>query len=208
MKIIPYVYDFVSLIFDNAEAKKYIRNIILFGSAATGEADKESDIDIFINTSDDAAKKVEAIVKDAEKRFYLLVEKKWALLGIDLPIKCIVADLDRYHWKEIKSEIISAGIVLYGKYEGVKEGLKHYSLFTYSTSRLSQNKKMQFIRKMFGYKTRIRNKAYEKKGLVPEISGLKLGDSILIPVEKSKEIQQIMAGFKITPEIREVWTKE
>lgn len=207
MKLIPYVYDFISLLFDSPDAKKYIKNIILFGSTATGEVDKQSDIDLFINTSESVAEKIESIAKDAEKRFYLSVEKKWSFLGINLPIKYIVADLDTYRWKEIKSEIISTGIVLYGKYEGIKEGLNHYVLFNYSISKLEQKKKMKFIRTFFGYKLKKQSKIYEKKGLISDIGGIKLDNSILVPVEKSREIQKVMIGLKITPEIREVWMK-
>ena len=207
MKLIPYVYDFISLLFDSPDAKKYIKNIILFGSGATGEADKQSDIDLFINVSESAAGKIELIAKDAEKRFYLSVEKKWSSLGINLPIKYIIADLDTYRWKEIKSEIISTGIVLYGKYEGIKEGLSHYALFNYSINKLEQKKKMKFIRTFWGYRLKKGEKIYEKKGLIAEIGGIRLDSSILIPVEKSREIQKAMIGFKVTPEIREVWIK-
>ena len=207
MKLIPYVYDFISLLFDSPDAKKYIKNIILFGSGATGEADKQSDIDLFINTAESAAGKIELIAKDAEKRFYLSVEKKWSSLGINLPIKYIIADLDTYRWKEIKSEIISTGIVLYGKYEGIKEGLIHYALFNYSINKLEQKKKMKFIRTFWGYRLKKGEKIYEKKGLIAEIGGIRLDSSILIPVEKSREIQKAMIGFKVTPEIREVWIK-
>ena len=207
MKLIPYVYDFISLLFDSPDAKKYIKNIILFGSGATGEADKQSDIDLFINTAESAAGKIELIAKDAEKRFYLSVEKKWSSLGINLPIKYIIADLDTYRWKEIKSEIISTGIVLYGKYEGIKEGLSHYALFNYSINKLEQKKKMKFIRTFWGYRLKKGKKIYEKKGLIAEIGGIRLDSSILIPVEKSREIQKAMIGFKVTPEIREVWIK-
>ena len=207
MRLIPYVYDFVSLLFDSPDAKKYIKNIILFGSAATGEADKQSDIDLFINTTESTAEKIELIAKDAEKRFYLSVEKKWSFLGINLPIKYIIADLDTYRWKEIKSEIISTGIVLYGKYEGIKEGLNHYALFNYSINKLEQKKKMKFIRTFFGYRLRKRSKIYERKGLIAGIGGIRLDSSILVPVEKSREVQKAMIGFKVTPEIREVWIK-
>lgn len=208
MNVFPYVYDFASLIFGNAEARRYIRSVILFGSAATGEIDKQSDIDIFIDASQNAVEKLEPIIKDAEKRFYVSVEKKWALMGIDLPLRCIIADLDTYRWKEIKSEIISTGVLLYGKYEGVKEGLRHYSLFTFSTGSLRQKEKMRFIRRMFGYKVRVAKKVYGNNGMLGEISGLKLAQSILVPAEKSREVQKTMSGFKITPEIREIWIKQ
>lgn len=208
MKLIPYVYDFVSLMFDSPDVRNYVKSIILFGSAAaTGETDRQSDIDLFINTPESSVEKVEAVVRDAEKRFSLSVEKKWSLLGIDLPIKYIVADLDNYRWKEVKSEIISTGVVIYGKYEGIKEGLSHYALFNYSISGLEQKKKMEFIRAFFGYTVGRKGKKHEKKGLIAEIGGIKLNNSVLVPVEKSRDIQKKMALLKVTPEIREVWIK-
>ncbi len=207
MNAIPYAYDFVSLIFDNPEARKHIRHAILFGSAATGEMDRKSDVDIFIDVPGAAVERIEPAVKDAEKRFFLSVDRKWSLLGIINPVRYIIDDIEAYQWKEIRSEIISTGIVLYGKYEGLKEGLKHYALFIYSLSGLEQNKKMAFIREMFGYRLRKGKKTYETKGLLAEIGGSKLGRSLLIPVGKARVIQKRMAAYSIKHEIREIWIK-
>ncbi len=209
MKALQYAYDFVAAIFDDPEAKKYIKNIMLFGSVATGAANKASDVDIFIDTSEAAAKKVEQIAKEAERSFYLTSGKKWSLLGIELPIRFIVDSIDSHKWKEIKSEIISVGIVLYGKFGGVKEGLKHYTLFVFSISGLKQNKKMEFIRNLYGYSQKSGQKIYSRPGLLQELSGLKLGsESILVPAEKSIDIHKFFLDYKITPEIREVWVKD
>jgi hypothetical protein len=43
---------------------------------------------------------------------------------------------------------------------------------------------------------------------VKEIGGKKIGrNSILIPVEKSRDAQKFFTLFKVTPEIMEVWLK-
>lgn len=205
----PYIYDFLEIAFDSPEIKKSIRSIILFGSVATGDYDKESDIDIFVDVaSEDAVGMVEAAFKEAEKRFYAVVEKRWSLLGMEMPIKYIVGLLDSYMWEEIKSEVISTGITLYGKYAGVKGGLKHFSLFSYDMSKLDNRKKASFIRNFFGYAQKRGKKVYKKTGYLQEIGGSKLGKNcVLIPIEKSRDVQKFFTSVKLTPEIREIWIK-
>ncbi len=206
----PYVYDFLTFVFDDKESRKYIKNVILFGSVATGEYDEESDIDLFVDViSENRISDVEKIIRESEKRFYVMVEKKWAVMGMKMPIKCIVGCLDSYTWKEIKSDIISTGISLYGKYTGTKEGLRHFSLFSYGLSKLDNRKKVLFIRRLFGYSQKRKSKEYTTEGYLKEIGGVKLGKNfLLIPVEKSRDMQKFFASFKLTPEIREAWVKE
>lgn len=206
MKIFPYIYDFLSLLFEAPEAKKYIRHVILFGSVARGDFEKGSDVDIFINAPEDAAGKLEPLLKDSEKRFQVFVEKKWALLGIEMPIRYIIGDLETYRWKEIKSEIISTGVVLYGKYEAIKEGIRPYLLFTYSAGGLRPKDNMKLRRKLFGYRIK-KKREYAQSGYVAETGGLRLGACILVPPERAEEMRKIFSKFRITPEIREIWMK-
>lgn len=204
----PYIFDYISIIFENVEIKKYVKRIILFGSVATGEHDKESDIDLFIDVPKNKIKRIEKIIKYTEKRFYTISKNKWSLSSINNPIKCIIGGLQEPRWKEIKSEIISTGILLYGKFEVLPKKLSHYSLFTYSLSRLQQKEKMKFLRKFFGYKSTKEGKEYIQEGFLIGIGGKKLtSNSLLIPVEKSRQVQKLFNLFKITPEIREVWIK-
>ncbi len=207
--LFPYTYDFLSFVFDSLEARKYIKAVILFGSVATGEHDKESDIDLFIDVaSEELVEPVERLLKEAEKEFYHVVEKKWRLMGIETPIKSIVGSLETYRWKELKSEIISTGITLYGKYQGIKKGLKHFTIFSYGLSGLNQNKRVSFIRKCFGYSQKQNKKEYLHSGYLKEIGGARLGkNSILVPIDKTKDFHRFLLSFKITPEIREVWVK-
>lgn len=207
---LPYLYDFLTFVFDDKESRKYIKNIILFGSVATGEYDEKSDIDLFVDvTSEAVISKIEKIMRDSEKRFYAVVKKKWALMGIEMPIKFIIGSIDSYMWKEIKSDIISTGISLYGKYAGIKTGLKHFALFSYSLSKLNNKNKVLFIRKLFGYSQRKKSKQYIAHGYMNQIGGIKIGkNSLLIPIEKSRDAQKFFTSFRLTPEIREIWINE
>ena len=47
-EVFSYVYDFISQILEKKEIFESIKRIILFGSIARGDFDKDSDIDIFI----------------------------------------------------------------------------------------------------------------------------------------------------------------
>lgn len=203
---LPYIYDFLTFVFDHNESRTYIRSVILFGSVATGEYDEKSDVDLFIDVPEDAAAKVERIVRESEKRFYQIAERKWAVMGVQLPIRCIVGSLDSYVWKEVKSDIISTGLSLYGKYRGVKEGLDHCSLFSYDLSKISNKKKVSFIRSLFGYSQKRGSREYRTEGYLKDLGGSKLGrNALLIPVEKSRALQKFFSSYAITPEIREVW---
>ncbi len=207
--LLPYIYDFLEMVFDSHESRRYIRNAILFGSVATGEYDKESDIDLFIDvTSEDAIDRVEKIMKEAEKRFYSVAEKKWSLLGIEVPIKYIVGCLETYRWKEIKSEIISSGLNLYGKYVGIKDDLRHFSLFSFDLSELDNRKKVMFHRKLFGYSQKRKGKKYSTTGFMKDLGGIRLGrGAILCPIEKSHDMQRFFISFKVRTEIREAWIR-
>lgn len=208
MNIFSYVYDYISILFENEEAKELISKIIIFGSITTGEFNKESDIDIFIDTSKLNIRKVKDIVKENEKRFYLVAEKKWEVTGIRMPIATIVGDLEDSRWKELKYEIMSTGIIIYGKYETLPKNLKHYALFTYSLANLPQTKKMKLLRNLFGYITEKGKKKYRHLGLIDKIKGKKLGsNTVLIPIEKSRSIQKFFNLYRVTPEIREIWTR-
>lgn len=207
--LFPYIYDFLSLLFEDDKIRNMIKRVVLFGSAARNEADKESDIDLFIDVwAKNQIKEVESYSREADKRFYLISGKKWALLGIEHPIKYIVGLLEEDRWKELRLEIAGYGILLYGKYEEQEGNLKHCAIFSYSLSKLSQRKKMEFLRKLFGYKIMKGKKQYSQSGLLDEISGKKLGANIiLVPVEKSREISDFLNSFGITPEIRDARIK-
>ena len=207
-KLLPYIYDYISILFEENEIKSRINRIILFGSVARGDFGPESDVDIFIETPKKSSDFVEKLVRKAEKRFWSVSENKWRKLGINNPVKSIIGDLDRPEWKELKLEIISYGLVLYGKFESLPENMKHYSLFTYSLSGIQAKEKMKLLRTLFGYTIKKDKKEYRQAGLVEKIGGRKFAcNSVLVSTEKSKEVHDIFTGLGVTPEIDEVWMK-
>ena len=103
-----YALDFASYLLSNTGG---IQRIILFGSVARGDFDKESDIDLFIDTND---KKLEKIIPKLTDSFYSTEKaKRWKLKGITHHFSCLVGELDSSEWKDLKRSIINHEIVLY-----------------------------------------------------------------------------------------------
>ena len=202
-----YVYDFLRIMFEEREFTNKVKKIILFGSVARDNFDKESDIDIFIDIKNKKDTKItNKKLKDILNKFEIETKDTWELRGIKLPIKCIVGSLEDKTWEELKKELSANGIILYGKYEFMPKETKHYVLIKYSLAKLSRKDKMKIIRKLFGYETKKGSKVYKQKGLLEDFNGKKLSENLIaIPVENSLQSQEILNSFKITPRIIESW---
>lgn len=197
--LIAYALDFASFLLEKLgkEAEK-INSIILFGSAARGEASEKSDIDIFIDLASDE-KRTGKVIEKMAGEFYesAIFRKYWKLLGIKNEINCVSGRLDE--WKDIKRSIISDGIILYGKYKGqINEG-KNYAILSWKSVK-PETKRAVFNKKMFGYMHR--NKFY--KGLMQTYSGEKLDTAVLIPMEHANDAIRLFRKMKITVKIRNV----
>ena len=138
-KLISLALNFASFLIDKIKVK----NIILFGSIATNTFDKESDIDLFIETDRKNESKINNLLELYKKTKEY---EKFKLTGIqnEISIKC--GDLE--NWKDLKRSIISNGIVLYGKYQGKPDNLKHKLLFMLDIKNLPRAKKVKIWRKI------------------------------------------------------------
>lgn len=183
-RLIAYAQNFASFLLSSLSAEHLgkIKSIILFGSAARGEAAKESDVDIFIDVFEDEKqleKKVEQLVND----FYssIFFEKYWRLLGIENDVKPIVGRLDK--WRDLKTSIIANGIILYGKYTAKTKG-KNFVILSWAKIK-PESKRVWLSKLLYGY-------TYEKRtyaGLLEVHKCQKLGSNcILVPIESYKEI--------------------
>lgn len=94
--------------------RRLIRRVLLFGSAARGELQADSDIDLFIDT--DHAKRLEPRISALTARFEasVKVQKYWRLLGVGVPLSVHVAELDS--WSSLHPALLKDGLVLYGPY--------------------------------------------------------------------------------------------
>ena len=204
-EIYSYVYDFLSRLIERLEEDS-IRSIIVFGSVARGDFDKESDVDIFIDT---AKEDVSSMVKKALNEFYSHSRGTWVLRGIENQIVPIVGDLNSEKWSNLKKEIISNGIVIYGRYQELPNNIKSYVLITYSISKFKPKEKSKFIRNLLGYKLIQNKKEYKIEGLLQQLEGIKVSKSvILVPKENQQKVYEFFSKSKASFEIREAWIKD
>lgn len=201
-----YASDFTCLLLDSIGDKiGSVKGIILFGSAARGDFDKESDIDIFVNVSGNE-KRIEQIVSSAVNQFEGKADKSWHLRSIRLPINCIVGDLDSKSWISLKREIISSGVTLFGKFVELPKGLGHYMLFSFRISKLSPKEKVRFIRQVYGYSSKKEKKTYSHEGLLSEVKGLKLNSgTVAVPTEIHQRFYDFIKKSGVVFTVKDVW---
>ena len=192
-----YASYFVSYLINNFKKIENISNIILFGSAAKGEAKKSSDIDFFIEVkrnSKNFEKEIIDLVNDFYKSREALIFKT---KGIDNKINVIVGKLE--DWADLRKSIESTGIVFYGNYiaSDVK-GKKHIIFFW---DKIGKNRGA-FLNKIYGFNSK--GKRYI--GLIENFNGRKLGkSSFMVPVEYREEIVKLFKHYKVNSKIIDVY---
>jgi predicted nucleotidyltransferase len=174
MELISYASDFVSFIIQNSKNTEKINSIILFGSVARKQATKESDIDLFIDVSDneqEIEKEVNKILQD----FYKSIKYKnyWSLYGINNEFSIIVGKINE--WK-LKDSMLGNSLVLYGKYSPKLDDGENKTIISWETIK-NNSKRVMLNKKLFGFK----HYKHKYKGLIEIYHGVKLGtNSILI----------------------------
>ena len=192
-----YASYFVSYLINNFKKIENISDIILFGSAAKGEAKKSSDIDFFIEVkrnSKNFEKEIIDLVNDFYKSREALIFKT---KGIDNKINVIVGKLE--DWADLRKSIESTGIVFYGNYiaSDVK-GKKHIIFFW---DKIGKNRGA-FLNKIYGFNSK--GKRYI--GLIENFNGRKLGkSSFMVPVEYREEIVKLFKHYKVNSKIIDVY---
>ncbi|MBI5061033.1 MAG: nucleotidyltransferase domain-containing protein [Candidatus Aenigmarchaeota archaeon] len=201
--LISYAMDFASFLLGSGLSER-ISSIILFGSVARGDFDKESDIDIFIDV-----KKYDKLLEEKVRKRFELFEKsemkrKWELKGVKNPLSLKIGELKK--WK-IGRSVLSDGIMLYGKYRELPENLKYYSLFKINFDKIPRSEQVSIWRKLYGYSQKVGKKTYTSKGLVEQCGGKKLERGIIIiPIENKEKIINFLKKRKINYTINEIWS--
>jgi len=190
---IAYAAAFCSFLIERAD----VRSVILFGSTSRGGANKESDIDIFVDTQGNK-NRINGILDE----FYeSKINELWNLKGIKNPISLIIGNIEEKEWLDLKRSIITDGIVLFGKYKSEPEKLRHFMLFSYRGV-TDTKKRVNLHRKLFGYK--VGKRRYE--GIVSKSGGIRHGSgSFSVPIEKYRDVMDIFREMKTTPMITEIW---
>lgn len=177
-----------------------IERIILFGSVARGDFDEESDIDLFIDTN----REIEKEARQALKLFQTsATQRTWELKGVKQSISLKVGSLPE--WK-LRRDILSDGIVLYGKSKEVPENVEYYLLIEPSFAKFTKVKKVQFWRKLNGYSQTVNKKTYRTKGLLELAGGKKIEHGLLLPMSKKKVILDFLRQEEIPHRVSELWS--
>ncbi|MEK6952847.1 MAG: nucleotidyltransferase domain-containing protein [Nanoarchaeota archaeon] len=198
--LIAYAQDFVSFLLQNIRQSDKIDTIILFGSVVRGETDKNSDVDIFIETRTNMEDEIEKL----KMKFYnsIKVRKYWDLLGVKNEIHCEVGNLDE--WQDLEKSLNAQGIILFGKYKSKKQGSPCY-LFSIEQGK-NRNKNISLWRTLYGYKQKVNNKIYEKRGFVEDYNGEKIARGVfIIPSEHAQKIISFLKNNKIRYKIILFW---
>lgn len=137
----------MSFLIENIDISR-VRSIILFGSVSRGEANEESDIDLFVDLVKED-KKIVNQIQNVKDKFYSSVKFKeyWQLRGINNEFVLKIGDITK--WKELRNSLVSNGLVLYGKYFDVPEG-KNLTLFVWENIS-PESKRIMCSKKLFGY---------------------------------------------------------
>lgn len=202
---LSYAYDFIRILAGKTGFKA--NDIILFGSVARGDFDRESDVDIFVNVPAGRAKSAQKAVNGAQNEFEIYSRRTWKLKGIDLPIKCVVGDLNSKKWSALRREIISSGISLYGKYKELPKGMKRFYIFSFSLAKLKHKNRVNAVRKIYGYSAGKGKKLYKQSGILDEVKGEKINPGVIMaPAEGHKRLFEFFKSKRVSFKIREVWT--
>ena len=192
-----YASYFVSYLLNNLKDISNIDKIILFGSVAREDEEKNSDIDIFIEVKR-KNKKFDRIVENLLEKFYKSREGlMFKTKDIDNKINIIIGKLDE--WESLKKSIESTGIVFYGRYHYAGKGGKKNVICFWN--KIGKNRGA-FLNKLYGFK--VGEKRYE--GFLDKFNGKKIGkSSIMLPVEYRDDLLKLIKYYEVNAKIIEVY---
>jgi len=188
-----------------------IENIILFGSLASGRFNENSDIDICILFKPNTPKSMETTIFDHFLNLGKLLNRS---------IQCIFffpEDINNWDTNFLEN-ILAEGQLLTGNsnYNEIlikTLELKPYQIITLNLRALNSSAKMKLKRILYGYKTSKKYSEkiyrYQKRGLVKELQGIKLGrGSFIIPEKFLLFVETKLKEFDITFSNFRVWMQE
>jgi predicted nucleotidyltransferase len=206
--------EFRDLVFDFARHASIdgVAHIFLFGSAAKGEADRRSDVDLLIVLDTYGDDYEESKTKTMISDLALTLEKQY-----DRRIQIVFTNkgykgIDAYFIEKVLKE----GVLLYSKTPVIAiDGLnaESYSLIVYSLEKLNQKDKMKVKRLLYGSKTRkiVENRTYENEtvGLVQQLQGIRIGSgAIAVPQKGTRAMEDQLTNLNVIYKKVDLWITE
>ncbi|MEK6867640.1 MAG: nucleotidyltransferase domain-containing protein [Nanoarchaeota archaeon] len=198
-KAIAYTQNALTFVFLDATLINKCNAIYLFGSAARGEMERESDIDLFFDFElffADSTRN-EKIIQEKEDAIHAALSRfsksndfqKWKQLGFTPEFSANVGKLEEW---ELKTSIVADGILLYSK-EPMMSVTKRHVLITYVLPQ-KKTKYLSFIRTLFGRK----EEGYKDAGIAGACQAQKMASTVLlVPKEHAEPIFTFLQTEKI-----------
>ena len=175
-----------------------IKGIYLFGSVARGEATKESDIDIFVDTSISQ----EAVSKAVDNFETTTAAKTYRVAGIKNTLNALAGNLDSEEFSDLRLSMAADGIVLYGKGLPTERKGKLPHLLVWFETPKQQKKKVAFLREIYGRK----EKGKEYSAMLDAMGGFKAGaNTVVIPLREKAAILEHLKKAKVKYTVKNVW---
>lgn len=205
-KAIAYAQNALSFVFLDATITNKCNAVYMFGSAARGEMEKESDIDLFfdyesffpdtIRNEKMIAEKLSAI-EAALSRFSRSNDfQKWKQFGFTPPFSINLGKLEEW---ELKTSVLADGILLYSK-EPLISVTKRHVLITYALPQ-KKAKYLSFVRMLFGRK----EEGYKDTGIAGASQAKRIASTVLlVPKEHVEPILAFLQKEKIEYSFMEV----
>lgn len=201
-KLIAYAMHFASFLVENGIKA---RRMVLFGSVASGEFDRESDIDVFVDVDKTEGKTVLGLVGSFEKTF----GEKWRFKGVNNQLSVTTGNINLNEWEDLRRAIQGYGIVLYGQYSEPPKNMRPYLIFSLNFQNIGRAKKVSLWRRLYGYVQKVGNKSYKSRGLLEQLGGTKIDKGVvLVPAAHAAELKAFLGKNKISYKLVEVWSDQ
>lgn len=190
---LAYAGDFVSYLIQNLTPRELalVDHVVAFGSAARGDTTRDSDVDLFVQTSAPRAleSRIKALIDAFESS--TRVRDYWRPLGVRLPLSVKVGQPE--DWAVIPAALAEHGKVLFGPYRPPTAGQAVGVVFTWENVS-APGVRTNLYRNLFGFVSH--GKRYP--GLVAKVGGQRLGKgAIWVPLEHLQTVQRVFRDHQI-----------
>ena len=183
---------------------------IVYGSVARGEADRRSDIDVFLvfSTPHDPERGKEF------KIAHEIASQAQQKLGVSNRFQFVFSNMKLHVDEGFLENLCREGIVVWGRplvVDTRKLKLSPNVMISYDLSTLPGYEKLRIHRALYGYEVERRHKGKryisKSKGLLAEVGGRRLGRAvIMIPKESERYLKKVFDEAKVKYRSLEVWS--
>lgn len=204
-EFLPIIQEFVS----RAHEIPNLVSAIVYGSVARGDADRRSDIDMFLvfSTKHDPERGEEFRIA------HEIASETMRKFGSRSRFQLVFSNLKLQVDEDFLENLCKEGIVVWGRpllLDVKKLKLSPQIIISYDLSALSNYGKLRIHRALHGYRVEREHKGKkyvsESKGLLAEIGGRRLGRAvIMIPKENERYLKKVFDEAKVKYKSFEVW---